>query len=172
MGVDGEVVAAVESRRRKHKGVTATRYIRSAIPAVLRSARREPTLTLELADRDPVTGCALRVRVELQSVDVRQRPAGLHQPRLPLRNRAGRVRHHEHGRLAKSVAGAADAGQAGRHQSPHLVRREDDVAWVRITSDTPIATQIDGDYLGLREEMTFRAVAGGSDVVAPPQKLP
>ena len=32
----------------------------------------------------------------------------------------------------------------------HLVR-DDDVAWLNVTSDTPIATQIDGDYLGLRE---------------------
>jgi diacylglycerol kinase family enzyme len=35
MGVDGEVVAAVEARRRKHKGVTATRYIRAAVPTDL-----------------------------------------------------------------------------------------------------------------------------------------
>jgi diacylglycerol kinase family enzyme len=54
-------------------------------------------------------------------------------------------------------------------KAAHVVR-DDDVAWLQVTSDTPIATQIDGDYLGLREEMTFRSVPGALDVVAPPQK--
>ena len=46
----------MEARRRKHKGVTAARYIRTAVPTMLRSARREPTLTLHLPDREPVAG--------------------------------------------------------------------------------------------------------------------
>ena len=42
LGVDGEVVAAVEAQREKGRKVTAARYIRTAIPVMLRSARREP----------------------------------------------------------------------------------------------------------------------------------
>ena len=37
--------------------------------------------------------------------------------------------------------------------------------------DTPIATQIDGEYLGLRTSMTFRAVPDALSVVAPPAKI-
>src|SRR5690606_4790092 len=56
MGVDGEVVAAVEAQRAKGRKVTASRYIRVAIREVLASARKEPALTLHLPDREPVSG--------------------------------------------------------------------------------------------------------------------
>ena len=56
MGVDGDVVAAVEAQRDKGRKVTASRYIRVAIREMLASARREPALTLHLPDREPVEG--------------------------------------------------------------------------------------------------------------------
>ncbi|MDT5281426.1 MAG: hypothetical protein QOJ20_2621, partial [Mycobacterium sp.] len=56
MGVDGDVVAAVEAQRDKGRKVTASRYIRVAIREVLASARKEPKLTLHLPDREPVSG--------------------------------------------------------------------------------------------------------------------
>ncbi len=56
MGVDGDVVAAVEAQRDKGRKVTASRYIRVAVREMLASARREPSLTLHLPDRDPVSG--------------------------------------------------------------------------------------------------------------------
>ena len=56
MGVDGDVVAAVEAQRDKGRKVTASRYIRVAIREMLASARKEPSLTLHLPDREPVSG--------------------------------------------------------------------------------------------------------------------
>ncbi|PRC54064.1 diacylglycerol kinase, partial [Mycobacterium sp. ITM-2017-0098] len=56
MGVDGDVVAAVEAQREKGRKVTASRYIRVAIRGVLASARREPRLTLHLPGREPISG--------------------------------------------------------------------------------------------------------------------
>jgi diacylglycerol kinase family enzyme len=58
-----------------------------------------------------------------------------------------------------------------RIEAKHLVR-EDDLAWVRVTSDTAVACQIDGDYVGLRETMTFTAVPNALGVVAPPAITP
>jgi diacylglycerol kinase family enzyme len=52
-------------------------------------------------------------------------------------------------------------------KAKHLIR-DDDVEFVRVTSDTPVASQIDGDYIGMRAEMTFRAVPTALGVVAPP----
>ena len=83
MGVDGDVVAAVEAHRDKGRKVTASRYIRVAIREMLASARKEPSLTLHLPEPGACFGRALRVRVELQPVDVRQRPAGVDEPRPP-----------------------------------------------------------------------------------------
>ncbi|MFN8229102.1 MAG: diacylglycerol kinase family protein [Mycobacterium sp.] len=175
MGVDGEVVASVEAHRkrgRKQKGVTATRYIRSAIPTVLRSARREPTLTLRLPDRDPVTGVHFvfvsnaspwtyaNARPVYTNPDCRfETGLGVFATTsMSVWRNLGLVRRM----LSKK----------GKVKAAHLVR-DDDVAWLQVTSDTPIATQIDGDYLGLREEMMFRSVPDALDVVAvvaPPQK--
>ncbi len=56
MGVDAEVVAAVEARRDKGFKVTPMRYWRVAVPVAIAFSRREPTLTLELPGRDPVAG--------------------------------------------------------------------------------------------------------------------
>ena len=51
------------------------------------------------------------------------------------------------------------------------VIRDDDAACVRVScAGAPIASQFDGDYLGVREQMTFRAVPDALDVVAPPAK--
>ena len=56
MGVDGDVVAAVEAQREKGRKVTASRYIRVAVREMLASARKEPTLTLHLPGREPISG--------------------------------------------------------------------------------------------------------------------
>ena len=56
MGVDAEVVAGVEAQRDKGVKVTAWRYWRVAIPLTMAFSRREPTLTLELPGREPVSG--------------------------------------------------------------------------------------------------------------------
>jgi diacylglycerol kinase family enzyme len=56
-----------------------------------------------------------------------------------------------------------------RIEAKHLIR-DDDLAWLRVTSDEPVACQIDGDYLGLRAEMTFTSVPDAVGVVAPPAK--
>ena len=58
-----------------------------------------------------------------------------------------------------------------RIEAKHLIR-DDDLAWVRVTSDTPVACQIDGDYLGPRRSMTFTAVPDALGVVAPPANKP
>jgi diacylglycerol kinase family enzyme len=52
------------------------------------------------------------------------------------------------------------------------VVRDDDAACVRVSCvGDPMASQFDGDYLGVREQMTFRAVPEALDVVAPPAKI-
>ena len=58
-----------------------------------------------------------------------------------------------------------------RLEAEHLIR-DDDLPWLRVTSDTPVACQIDGDYLGPRNVMTFTAVPDALAVVAPPAKTP
>jgi diacylglycerol kinase family enzyme len=58
-----------------------------------------------------------------------------------------------------------------RLAAKHLIR-DDDLPWLRVTSDTPVACQIDGDFLGPRDDMTFTAVPEALGVAAPPAKTP
>ena len=55
-----------------------------------------------------------------------------------------------------------------RIKARHLIR-EDDLAWLRVTATTPVASQIDGDYLGLRDRNDVHArFRMPLSVVAPP----
>jgi diacylglycerol kinase family enzyme len=174
LGVDGEVVASVEAHRRrsrKHKGVTAMRYISAAIPTVLRSARKTPTLTLHLRDHEPVDG--------VYFVFVSNASPWTYANKRPVWTNPDTTFEGGLGVFATtSMSVWRNLGLVRRMLSKrpnikagHLIR-EDDVDYVRVTSDTPIACQIDGEYIGLREEMTFRAAPEALGVVAPPAKTP
>lgn len=56
-----------------------------------------------------------------------------------------------------------------RLEAKHLIR-DDNVSSVTVTSNTPAACQIDGDYIGTRETMTFTSVPEALSVVAPTAK--
>jgi diacylglycerol kinase family enzyme len=171
MGVDGDVVAAVEAQRAKGRKVTASRYIRVAVREMLTNARREPELTLHLPDRDPVTGVHFAfVSNSSPWTYANTRPvwtnpettfeAGLGVFAITSMNVWANLRMVRQ-MLAKKPKLAAK----------HLIR-DDDLPWLRVTSDTPVACQIDGDFLGPRQEMTFTSVPDALGVVAPPAKTP
>lgn len=169
MGVDGEVVAAVEARRRKHKGVTAMRYISSAVPTVLRSARRDPTLTLQVGDSEPVSGVHF-VFVSNASPwtyantrPVWTNPDCTFETGLGVFATTSMSVWRNLGLVRQMLA------KRPKLNAKHLIR-DDDVDFVRVTADTPVASQIDGDYIGTRAEMTFKAVPQALAVVAPPRK--
>jgi diacylglycerol kinase family enzyme len=170
MGVDAEVVAAVEARRDKGVKVNALRYWRVAIPITLAFRRREPTLTVELPDREPVPG--------VHFVWVSNTSPWTYSNSRPMVTNPGCSFESGLGVFAlndmkviptlRLVRQLLAKGPKGDHKQ---LIRDDDVACVKVTSTgAPIASQFDGDYLGLRESMTFRAVPGILPVVAPPRK--
>jgi diacylglycerol kinase family enzyme len=169
MGVDGEVVAAVEKRRSKGRGVTMSRYVRAAVPAVLASARREPTLTLRLPGRDPVPGVHF-VFVSNASpwTYANARPVWTN-PDTTFEAGLGVFATTSMNVWANLRLVSQMLSKKARLKAKHLIR-EDDVACVAVSGAEPIACQIDGEYLGLRDDMTFRAVPEALGVVAPPAK--
>ncbi len=167
MGVDGEVVAAVEAQRGKGRKVTAARYIRTAVPLVLRSARREPTMTLHLPEREPIGGVHF-VFVSNSSPwtyvnnrPVWTNPATTYETGIGVFATTG-MNVFANLRLVRQML-----SKRHRMRAKHLVR-EDDLPWLHVTSTTPVATQIDGEYVGPRQAMTFTAVPNALGVVAPP----
>ena len=169
MGVDGAVVAAVEAQRDKGRKVTASRYIRVATRELLTSARREPSLTLELPGRDPVAGVHFAfVSNSSPWTYANTRPVWTN-PDTSFDTGLGVFATTSMNVWANLRLVGQMVSKKPRLDAKHLVR-DDDVDRVKVTADTPVACQIDGDYLGEREMMTFTSVRDALGVVAPPTK--
>ena len=171
MGVDGDVVAAVEAQREKGRKVTASRYIRVAVREMLASARKEPTLTLHLPDREPVTGVHFAfVSNSSPWTYANTRPVWTN-PETTFETGLGVFAITSMNVWANLRLVRQMLSRKPRFAAKHLIR-DDDLPWLKVTSDIPVACQIDGDYLGPRNVMTFTAVPDALGVVAPPAKTP
>ncbi|WP_343599693.1 diacylglycerol kinase family protein [Mycobacterium sp.] len=167
MGVDAEVVAAVEAQRGKGVTVTASRYIRAAVPAAFACTRREPTLTLHLPGREPISG--------VHFVFVSNANPWTYAGNRPLWTNPGATFESGLGVFAVTGMKVIPTLRLVRQmfaKRPNLkakqLVRDDDVPCVRVTcGGAPIASQFDGDYLGVRETMTFRTVPDALSIVAP-----
>jgi diacylglycerol kinase family enzyme len=170
MGVDGEVVAAVEAQRAKGRKVTASRYIRVAIREVLASARKEPALTLHLPDREPVSGVHFAfVSNASPWTYANARPVWTN-PDTTFETGLGVFATTSMNVWANLRLVRQMISRTPRLEAKHLIR-EDDLKWLKVTSDTPVACQIDGDYIGKRNMMQFTAVPNALAVVAPAPKM-
>lgn len=168
MGVDGDVVAAVEAQRARGRKVTAGRYIRIAVREMLGSARDEPLLTVRLPDRDPISGVHFAfVSNASPWTYANTRPVWTN-PDTTFENGLGIFAVTSMNIVANLLVVRRMLATDATIKGKHLIR-EDDVAWVRITSAGPIACQVDGDFLGMRDDMTFTAVPEALAVVAAPQ---
>jgi diacylglycerol kinase family enzyme len=167
MGVDGDVVAAVEAQRAKGRKVTAGRYIRIAVREMLSNVREEPRLTLELPGREPVSGVYFAfVSNASPWTYANTRPVWTN-PETTFDTGLGVFATTSMNVWKNLMLVRRMLAKKPNIKAKHLIR-EDDVDFVRITASEPVASQIDGDYLGLRAEMTFRAIPGAVSVVAPP----
>jgi diacylglycerol kinase family enzyme len=171
LGVDGDVVAAVEVQRDKGRKVTASRYIRVAIREVLTSARKEPTLTLYLPDREPICGVHFAfVSNASPWTYANARPVWTN-PTTTFETGLGVFATTSMNVWANLRLVRQMLSRKGRIAAKHLIRN-DDLPRLTVTSDEPIACQIDGDYVGTRTKMTFEAVPDALGVLAPPANCP
>ena len=167
MGVDGDVIAAVEAQRDKGRKVTASRYIRVAVREMLTNARKEPSLTLHLPDRDPVTGVHFAfVSNSSPWTYANTRPVWTN-PTTSFETGLGVFAITSMNVWANLRVVRQMLSKRPKLAAKHLIR-DDDLPWLRVTSDTPVACQVDGDFLGPRNRMTFTAVPDALGVVAPP----
>lgn len=171
MGVDGEVIAAVEAQRNKGRRVTSSRYIRTTVPLMLRSARREPRMTLQLPGQGLVSGVHL---VFVSNANpwtyANTRPVWTN-PQTTYESGLGVFATTSMNIWANLGLVRQMLAKQPRLEAKHLIRH-DDLPWVKVTAGSPVASQIDGDYVGLNEEWTFASVPDALGVVAPPAKNP
>jgi diacylglycerol kinase family enzyme len=167
MGVDGDVVAAVEAQRAKGRTVTPSRYIRVAVREMLASAREEPSLTLHLPGREPVHGIHFAfVSNASPWTYVNARPVWTN-PMTTFETGLGVFAVTSMNVWANLRLVRRMLSKKPRIEAKHLIC-DDDLPWLQVTSDAPVACQIDGDYVGLRDSMRFTAVADALSVLAPP----
>jgi diacylglycerol kinase family enzyme len=170
MGVDAEAVAKVEAQREKGRKVTPTRYILAATRATIAYSRKQPRLTVQVGGRDPVPGTYF--------VFVSNSSPWTYADARPMCTNPGATFESGLGvfgvtklKVVPSLKLVAQMFAKQPKISGEQVVRDDNADCVRVTcADPPMASQIDGDYLGLREGMTFRSVPDALDVVAPPAK--
>lgn len=166
LGVDGDVVAAVETQRAKGRKVTAGRYIRIALREMLTNAREEPRLTVRLPGREPVAGVHFAfVSNASPWTYANTRPVWTN-PDTTFDSGLGVFAVNSMNVVANLLLVRRMLSKKARIKARHLLR-EDDLAWVRVTASEPVSCQVDGDFLGLRDDMTFTSVPGALAVVAP-----
>ena len=167
MGVDGDVVAAVEAQRAKGRKVTAARYIRIGVREMIGNARRKPLLTLHLPGGQPVEGVHFAFVSNASPWTYANTRPIFTNPDTTFEGGLGLFAITSMNVLANLRVVRQMWSKNPKISAKHLIR-DDDLPWVRITADEPIACQVDGDFLGMRTDMTFASAPDALPVVAPP----
>jgi len=156
LGIDAEVVKAVEDRRATGKPISNLLHARKAFTQYFRTDHH-PRLTISVDDGPPRAGVHL---VFVSNVD----PWTYFQSR-PIRTNPGTTADAGLGLFALTslrLPGVLRvAGQLlRRHATPSSrgLLRSDNVNSVAVTCRDPVGLQVDGDYLGVRDGARFDSV--------------
>ena len=156
--------------RNKGVKVTPLRYWRVAIPITIGFARREPSLTLELPGSEPVPGVHFAWVSNTRPWTYSDNRPMVTNPGCSFESGLGVFAVNGMKTIPTLRLLSQILSKRPNPQAKQLIR-DDDAACVRISSTgAPVATQFDGEYLGLRDHMTFRAVRDALAVAAPPQQ--
>lgn len=156
LGLDAETVRAVEKRRAKGSTISNAMHARATVVQFFRADRRTARMSLELPGRDRIDHAHL---VFVSNVD-----PWTYLGNLPIRTNPGTLPTAGLGVFALTSLAVGQALRAsvallsGRTKGGRHVVRADDVAWATARCRTPVAFQVDGDYLGERNEVTFTSV--------------
>ena len=163
-GFDAAVVAAVERARRRGRRSTHTLYVRTALREFGRQLRQDPTITMRRADGSELDGLYFAVVSNVS-------------PWTYLGNRAVTVNPHAgfetglslYGRLSMGpvsmIRGVADLLATERVPGGRAVLVEDDLAELTLSAPQPQPFEVDGDYLGDRDQIRFRTVAEALSII-------
>ncbi len=157
LGLDADVVSAVERRREDGRRSTGRLYVASAVREFFAADRDSPPLTLRRNGSEDVEGLSLAIVQNTspwtyfgnRAIDPSPEASfDLGLDLFALRG-LGTPTTLRHSRQLLS-------GRKAPH-GRHVVSLHD-VGAMTLTSDRPTAHQVDGDYLGERTEVTFRSV--------------
>ncbi|WP_028936704.1 diacylglycerol/lipid kinase family protein [Pseudonocardia spinosispora] len=164
LGWDADVVAAVERARAHGHEASPIRYARTALRHYLAQMRHPADLTVELVGEGTLSEVRLALICNtdpwtyLGSRPVRTNPGCNFADGLAL-----------FGLTSLSPSTVLPVlreilRKEGDPSGPNVLRR-DKLPLIRVSSPTPVALQVDGDYLGERSEVEFLAVPSALRVV-------
>jgi len=164
LGLDADAVRAIERARAKGKAATPTRYAVTALRRFfIGTDRRHPALTLERPGEEPVPG--LFVAIVGNSAPwtyFRSRPVVL-TPTASFDTGLDLVtlrKLRTAGTLWAAGGMLTSKGIRGRATDIYT-----DLQEFRVVADRPVHLQVDGDYLGEREAVTFTSVPAALRVI-------
>jgi diacylglycerol kinase family enzyme len=156
LGIDAEAVRRVEQHREEGNPISNFRHFQATVLQYLRSNRRQPRLRLELPSRDPIEGAFL---VFVSNVD-----PWTYWGRRPVRTNPGMTTTGGLGvfaltkmTLRVSLHASAQILRGTTGGNKHILRAVDE-DWAVVTCSVPTDLQVDGDYLGKRNEVRFASV--------------
>jgi diacylglycerol kinase family enzyme len=164
MGWDADVVAAVEKDRARGREASPLRYARTSLRQYLVQRRDPSALTVEIPGSEPLTElrlalvCATDPWTYLGSRPVRTNPGCRFDEGLALFGLRSLGLGTVLPLIREILRSEGDPG------GPNVVRREE-LPLIRVSSEHPVALQVDGDYLGERSEVEFVAVPSALRVV-------
>lgn len=165
MGYDAEVVRAVEGLRGTGRKATPARYVNTALRHYLTTDKRTPAMMLTGPGIPSVAGVFMAIISNTSpwtyvgahpveptpwaSFDTGLDLLGLQRMGLPSMLP-----------LIRQILTERDSLPSGRH----LVQLHDEAEFT-LTAERPVAFQLDGDYLGERESVTFRSTPNALQVL-------
>lgn len=166
LGLDAEVVEIVERRRRAGRPATPALYVRTAIRHFYAGAdRRDPALTLERPGHDPVEQLFLAlVSNTTPWTYLGDRPV---QPSPEAEFGAG-LDIYAAGRLRTLSTLRYLRQMLARRPRPHgrSLTRLHDLDEFTVTAARPVALQVDGEFVGAIDQISFRSVPAALRVIA------
>lgn len=165
MGYDAEVIRAVEGLRGTGRKATPARYVNTALRHYLATDKRHPAMTLTGPGIPTAKGVFMAIISNTSpwtyvgSRPVRPTPWAGFETGLDLLGlrRMGPISLAP---VLRHILTESDALPSGRH----LVQLHDEAEFT-LTAERPVAFQLDGDYLGERETVTFRSTPNALQVL-------
>jgi diacylglycerol kinase family enzyme len=166
LGLDARVCAAVDASRGSGRAATPLRYLRTTVREFFRNKRSEPTLTVEVPGIDPVGDVHYAFVSNSSPWTFMDAKPICTNPDTGFDTGLG-VFAMRSTRVPATLRVASQLLREGAQPKSHILFRVDDVPCVTVRSSEPIAFQLDGDYVGRRNEVRFTSIPNALDVVCP-----
>ncbi|KAA0024005.1 diacylglycerol/lipid kinase family protein [Antrihabitans cavernicola] len=167
MGWDADVCEAIDSSRNDGYAATPMRYVATATRTFFRTKGADPTLTVEIAGQEPVRDVHYSFVTNASPwTYFNARPVHTN-PHTGYDTGLG-VFAMQTTALFTTLRVSGQLLRAGAEPKARKLFRVDDVPSVRIRSSAPIGLQMDGDFIGQRDDVEFHSIPRALDVVSPP----